>query len=92
MAIKKKTGKEGNMLKEVTVTAKRLPKVDSVKSGYGKGQKTFAIKDIKSAVKSGTLKADTTNTRKLANSIGGNSDKADYIAMAIKKDKLKKKK
>jgi hypothetical protein len=90
MAMRGKKGDKPSM-KEVVVTAKRIQKPDSVSSGYGAGQQKFATKDIKMAVKSGTLKADTTSTRKMQNTIGGNSDKAQSVALSIAKAKKKKK-
>lgn len=78
-------------LKQVSVTAKALPKQDSVSVGYGAGKRTFAKADIKQAVKAGTLKADTTNHRAMVKSLGGNGDKADSINLAIATAKKKKK-
>lgn len=91
MAVKKKLKDTPKMGKEVVITAKRLPARDSVSVGYGAGKQKFATKDIKTAVKAGTLKADTTSTRAMANSLGGNSDKAQSVALSIKMAKRKKK-
>ena len=98
MATKKTTGKTSSnkptkaaTMKEIKVTAKKLPKMDSVSVGYGAGKQKFAVKDVKSAVKSGTLKADTTSYGKMSKSLGGNSDKAQSVALSIKMAKNKKK-
>lgn len=93
MAIKKtNTSKNNspNMLKEVRVVSKASPKKDSVTVGYGEGKKSFAVKDVKNAVRKGTLKADTSSYKKLSSSLGGNSDKADRVNLEINMAKRKK--
>lgn len=87
----KKDNSKPATMKAVTITAKKLPKQDSISVGYGKGKQTFSKADIKTAVKSGTLKADTTHHRAMQKSLGGNSDKAQSVAMSIKMAKNKKK-
>lgn len=87
----KKDSAKPTALKQVTITAKKLPKQDSVSVGYGQGKQTFAKSDIKKAVKAGTLKADTTHHRAMQKSLGGNSDKAQNVSLAIKKSQLGKK-
>lgn len=95
---KKKEDKKPVMLKEVTITAKRpmkkqTVKPDSTEVGYGAGKKKFANADIKAAVKAKQLKGvDTTSRNSISATAKGNSDKADNISNAIWRTKNSKKK
>ena len=83
---KKKEDNKPVVLKEVTITAKKpmkkqTVKPDSTEVGYGAGKRKFANKDIKEAVKAKQLNGvDTTSRNSISSTAKGNSDKADNIA------------